>query len=94
MKRPQSTGCTETRCYTPAQKQREVNAMPFPEKVAKLRKEKGLTQNDLAKKAGVAVFLMRERAGARITPDAIFQRGCVCRRTHLVSVTVKPIRER
>lgn len=59
MKRPQSAGCTETRCYTPAQKQREVNAMPFPEKVAKLRKEKGLTQDDLAKKAGVGIAQMR-----------------------------------
>ena len=59
MKRPQGTGCTETRCYTPAQKQREVNVMPFPEKVAKLRKEKGLTQDDLAKKAGVGIAQMR-----------------------------------
>ena len=59
MKRPRSTGCTETRCYTPAQKQREVNAMPFPEKVAKLRKEKGLTQDELAKKAGVGIAQIR-----------------------------------
>lgn len=33
--------------------------MPFPEKVTKLRKEKGLTQDDLAKMAGVGIAQMR-----------------------------------
>jgi transcriptional regulator with XRE-family HTH domain len=33
--------------------------MPFAEKVAKLRKDKGLTQEDLAKKVGVGIAQMR-----------------------------------
>jgi transcriptional regulator with XRE-family HTH domain len=33
--------------------------MPFAEKLAKLRKEKGLTQEDLAKKIGVGIAQMR-----------------------------------
>ena len=33
--------------------------MPFPEKLAKLRKEKGLTQEELAKMVGVGIAQMR-----------------------------------
>jgi transcriptional regulator with XRE-family HTH domain len=46
-------------CYNPVKTGPEVRVMPFAEKLSKLRKDKGLTQEDLAKKVGVGIAQMR-----------------------------------
>lgn len=47
--------------------------MPFAEKLAKLRKDKGLTQDELAKKIGVGIAQMRryEKGGSSPTLEVI-----------------------
>ena len=42
--------------------------MPFGEKLAKLRKDKGLTQEELAKKIGVGIAQMRRYEGGGSSP--------------------------
>ena len=42
--------------------------MPFAEKLSKLRKEKGLTQQEMAQKAGVGIAQMRRYEGGKSSP--------------------------
>lgn len=42
--------------------------MPFAEKLSKLRKEKGLTQQELAQKAGVGIAQMRRYEAGKSSP--------------------------
>lgn len=59
MKRSHNNGSPKIPCYTSAKSGLEVRVMPFAEKLSKLRKDKGLTQEDLAKKVGVGIAQMR-----------------------------------
>jgi transcriptional regulator with XRE-family HTH domain len=59
MKRSHNNGSSKIPCYNPVKTGLEVRVMPFAEKLSKLRKDKGLTQEDLAKKVGVGIAQMR-----------------------------------
>jgi len=59
MKRSHYNENIKTPCYTPIKKGLEGCTMPFAEKLSKLRKDKGLTQEELAKKVGVGIAQMR-----------------------------------
>jgi transcriptional regulator with XRE-family HTH domain len=55
-------------CYTLSKKELEGYTMPFAEKLSRLRKEKGLTQEEMAKKAGVGIAQMRRYEGGKSSP--------------------------
>lgn len=59
MKRSYNNGNPKITCYNPIKKRLEVYIMPFAEKLSKLRKDRGLTQEELAKKVGVGIAQMR-----------------------------------
>ncbi len=59
MNRSHNNGSSKIPCYNPVKTRLEVRVMPFAEKLSKLRKDKGLTQEDLAKKVGVGIAQMR-----------------------------------
>jgi len=59
MKRSHNNGSPKIPCYNPIKTGLEVRIMPFAEKLSKLRKDKGLTQEDLSKKVGVGIAQMR-----------------------------------
>ena len=42
--------------------------MPFAEKLSKLRKEKGLTQQEMAQRAGVGIAQMRRYEAGKSSP--------------------------
>lgn len=59
MKRSHHTENKKIPCYNPINKRLEGYIMPFSEKLSKLRRDKGLTQEELAKKIGVGIAQMR-----------------------------------
>jgi transcriptional regulator with XRE-family HTH domain len=59
IKRSHNNGSSKIPCYNPVKTGPEVRVMPFAEKLSKLRKDKGLTQEDLAKKVGVGIAQIR-----------------------------------
>jgi transcriptional regulator with XRE-family HTH domain len=46
----------------------EVFVMPFAEKLSKMRKERGLTQQEMAQKAGVGIAQFRRYEGGKSSP--------------------------
>lgn len=59
MKRPHDHGPLKIPCYNPLKNQWEEYRMPFSVKLATFRKQKGLTQEQLAKQVGVGIAQMR-----------------------------------
>jgi len=59
MKHSHNNGDGKTPCYNPIQNGLEGCVMPFAEKLARLRKDRGFTQEELAKKIGVGIAQMR-----------------------------------
>ena len=56
-KRSHNNDKSKNVCYNPSKTKPEGLDMPFAEKLSKLRKEKGFTQQELAQRAGVGIAL-------------------------------------
>jgi len=56
------------KCVGKATPLKEVSSMPFGRNLAKVRKEKGLTQEDLVKRSGVAISQIRRYEADKSSP--------------------------
>jgi transcriptional regulator with XRE-family HTH domain len=69
MKRSHNNGDSKNLCYNPSNHNKvEDDAMPFAEKLSKLRNERGLTQQEMAKLIGVGIAQMRRYEKGKSSP--------------------------
>lgn len=69
MKQPHNNGESKNPCYDVSNPYAlEDNTMPFSEKLSKLRNERGLTQQDMAKLIGVGIAQMRRYEKGKSSP--------------------------
>ena len=68
MKQSHTTSKSKILCYNASKKTMEVCIMPFAQILSKIRREKGLTQQELAKQAGVGIAQMRRYESGKSSP--------------------------
>jgi len=68
MRGSHNNGSPKIPCNNPNKKGLEGYVMPFAQKLTKMRKEKGLTQEEMAKKAGVGIAQMRRYEKGKSSP--------------------------
>ena len=69
MKRSHNNGDSKNLCYNPSNHNKVEDAvMPFAEKLSKLRNERGLTQQEMAKLIGVGIAQMRRYEKGKSSP--------------------------